>query len=180
VSYATNLDPADTHYDPDTYIKTLPSVPTSIDVSDCSNGNSGNASIIDIRSYGSRPLGCPTALGGAAGNDYPDTTPILVGPNPEFEIDWATGPNSYGVAAAKAAPSGTQWRFRLAITSSPGHDTPATNQYLPAPGSGFTKTRLQGKLDWSANDSFDCTSGVADPISWVDLANSGTWVAKTS
>jgi hypothetical protein len=94
-------------------------------------------------------------------------------------IDWATGPNSYGVAAAKAGPTGTQWRFRLAITASPGHDTPATNQYLPAAGSGFTKTRLQGKLDLSALDSFNCASGVDDPLSWLSLTNNGNWVAKT-
>jgi hypothetical protein len=50
---------------------------------------------------------------------------------------------------------------------------------LPA-GSGFTKTRLQGKFDVSALDSFNCTSGVDDPLSWVNLANNGTWVAKTS
>jgi hypothetical protein len=125
-------------------------------------------------------LGCPVALGGAAGNDYADTTPVLVGATLSMTIDWASGPNSYGVAAAKAGPTGTQWRFRLAITASPGHDTPATNQYLPVAGSGFTKTRLQGKLDFSALDSFNCTTGTADPLSWLSLANAGSWVAKTS
>jgi Tol biopolymer transport system component len=174
------LDPADTDISNDVYFKELPTVPTSIAISDCSNGNSGTASIVDIRSYGPRPLGCPQSNGGAAGNDYPDTTPILVGTNPTFTIDWATGPNSSGVAAAKAGPTGTQWRFRLAITASPGHDTPATNQYLPAAGSGATKTRLQGKFDVSALDSFNCTSGVSDPLSWLSLANNGIWVAKTS
>jgi hypothetical protein len=162
------------------FVKDLPAVPTSIAIGDCSNGNSGTATVADIRTYGTRPLGCPAALGGAAGNDYPDTTPILVGATLSMTIDWATGPNSYGVAAAKAGPSGTQWRFRLAITASPGHDTPATNQYLPAAGSGATKTRMQGKLDISALDSFDCTSGVDVPISWLSLANNGSWVAKTS
>jgi hypothetical protein len=182
VAFATGLsmDPGDTDAIVDIYLKTLPSVATSIDITDCSNGNSGTASIVDIGSYGSRPLGCPTSLGGAAGNDYPDTTPILVGGTLSMTIDWATGPNSYGVAAAKAGATGVQWRFRLAITASPGHDTPATNQYLPAAGSGATKTRLQGKLDWSANDSFNCASGINDPLSWVSVANNGSWVAKTS
>jgi hypothetical protein len=180
-SFARNLDPADTTYrDYDIYVKQVPSVPTSIAISGCSNGNSGTASVVDIRSYGPRPLGCPVSLGGAAGNDYADTTPILVGATLSMTIDWATGPNSYGVAAAKAGPTPTQWRFRLAITASPGHDTPATNQYLPVAGSGFTKTRLQGKLDISSLDSFNCTSGIDDPISWVDLANNGSWVAKSS
>jgi Tol biopolymer transport system component len=179
-SYAINLDPADTDGNPDLYVKELPAIPTSITISGCSNGTSGTVSIVDIRSYGPRPLGCPTSLGGAAGNDYVDTTPILVGPNPRFEIDWATGPNSYGVAAVNAGPTPTQWRVRFAITASPGHDTPATNQYLPAAGSGATKTRLQGKLDWSALDSFNCTTGIDDPLSWVTLANNGSWIAKAS
>jgi hypothetical protein len=181
-SLANNLDSADPAPDVlyDIYVKDVPSTPTSIAISGCSNGNVGTAFVVDIRSYGPRPLGCPTSLGGAAGNDYSDTTPILVGTNPTFTIDWATGPNSYGIAAAKAGPTSTQWRFRFAITASPGHDTPATNQYLPAAGSGFTKTRLQGKLDWSALDSFNCASGTVDPIGWVNLANNGTWVAKTS
>jgi hypothetical protein len=179
-SHATNLDPADTDTQFDIYLKTLPVAPTSLDVSGCSNGNSGTASIVDIRSYGPRPLGCPVALGGAAGNDYADTTPILVGGTLSMTIDWATGPNSYGVAAAKAGPTGTQWRFRLAITASPGHDTPATNQYLPASGSGATKTRLQGKFDISALDGFNCTNGTDDPLSWLNLTNNGSWVAKTS
>jgi Tol biopolymer transport system component len=182
VAFATGLqmDAADTDAIVDVYVKRVPATPTSIDISGCDNGNSGTVSIVDIRSYGSRPLGCPVSLGGAPGNDYPDTTPVLVGTNSTFTIDWATGPDSYGVAAAKAGPTGTQWRFRLAITASPGHDTPATNQYLPDAGSGATKTRLQGKLGWSALDSFDCTSGTADPLSWLSLANSGTWVAKPS
>jgi hypothetical protein len=179
-AYATNLDAADPDFNPDIYLKQLPTVPTSIAIDACSNGNSGTASVIDIRSYGSRPLGCPTSLGGAAGNDYADTTPILVGGTLSMTIDWATGPDSYGVAAAKAGPAGTQWRFRLAISPSPGHETPATNQYLPAAGSGATKTRLQGKLDISALDTFNCTSGVDDPLSWVDLANNGSWVAKSA
>jgi hypothetical protein len=174
-----NLEPADPDVRYDVYVKEMPSVPTSIAISDCSNGNTGTVSIVDIRSFPPRPLGCPTSLEGAAGNDYADTTPILLGPNPRFEIDWASGPKSYGVAAVNAGPTPTQWRVRFAITASPGHDTPATNQYLPAAGSGATKTRLQGKLQWSALDSFNCTSGTADPLSWLSLANNGSWVAKT-
>jgi hypothetical protein len=174
-----NLDPADSGGS-GTYVKELPTVPTSIAIGGCSNGNSGSASVVDIRSYGPRPLGCPAALGGTAGNDYADTMPILVGGTSSMTIEWASGPNSYGVAAAKAGPTGTQWRFRLVITASPGHDTPATNQYLPTAGSGFTKTRLQGKFDFGALDSFNCTGGTADPLSWLSLANNGIWVAKTS
>jgi Tol biopolymer transport system component len=161
-------------------VKVLPSVPTSIGIDHCSNGQTGVVSMVELRSYGARPLGCPVSLDGDIGNDYADTTPILVGAALSMKVDWATGPDSYGVGAAKAGPTGTQWRFRLAITASPGHDTPATNQYLPAAGSGFTKTRLQGKFDISALDSFDCTTGVDDPLSWLSLANNGTWVAKTS
>jgi hypothetical protein len=178
-SRATNLVPSDNNFETDVFVKQLPSTPTSLAISGCSNGNSGVASIVDIRSHGPRPLGCPSTLGGAAGSDYTDTTPILVRAPASMTIDWASGPNSYGVAAVKAGPTGTQWRFRLAITASPGHDTPATNQYLPAAGSGATKTRLQGKLDWSALDSFNCTSGIDDPLSWLNLANNGPWVAES-
>jgi hypothetical protein len=91
VSFATglNMDAVDTDAIVDVYVKQLPAMPTSIVIDDCSNGNSGTASIVDIRSYGSRPLGCPVALGGAAGNDYPDTTPILVGGTSSMIIDWA-------------------------------------------------------------------------------------------
>jgi hypothetical protein len=178
---AYNLDPADsTNTDWDVYVKDMPSVATSVDIAGCTNGQTGTVSIRDIRSYDPRPLGCPVSLGGAAGNDYADTTPILVGATLSMEIDWASGPNSYGVAAVKAGPTSSRWRVRFAITASPGHDTPTTNQYLPAAGSGATKTRLQGKLDWSALDSFNCTSGVDDPLSWLSLANNEIWVAKTS
>jgi Tol biopolymer transport system component len=179
VSDARNLDPAANGLG-QIYVKQMPSVSTSVDIGGCSNGQTGTVFIVDIRSYDPRPLGCPQSLGGAAGNDYPDTTPILVGLNPTFSIDWASGPNSYGVAAVNAGPTPTRWRVRLAITASPGHDTPATNQYLPAAGSGATKTRLQGKFDISALDSFNCASGVDDPLSWLSMANNGTWVAKTS
>jgi hypothetical protein len=142
----------------DVYVKTLPAVPTSIAVGDCSRGQTGTASVVEARSYGSRPLGCPVSLGGALGNDYPDQTPVLLGANPSLRIDWATGPDSFGVAKLKMGTTGTQWRAVFVIQASPGRDTPATNQYLPASGSGFTKTKLKGRLDWSALDSFNCTS----------------------
>jgi hypothetical protein len=118
------------------------------------------------------------SLGGAAGNDYPDQTPVLLGANPSLRIDWASGPDSFGVAKLKMGTTGTQWRAVLAIQASPGHDTPATNQYLPASGSGFTKTKLKGRIDWSALDSFNCTSGTADPLSWLDLVNNGSFIVK--
>jgi Tol biopolymer transport system component len=174
----TNLDPADTDSLNDVYVKQLPSVPTSMAIGDCSNGQTGTVSVVELRSYGARPLGCPVSLGGAAGNDYPDQTPVLLGTNPSLRIDWASGPDSFGVAKLKMGTTGTQWRAVLAIQASPGHTTPATNQYLPAAGSGLTKTKLKGRIDWSALDSFDCTSGTADPLSWLDLVNNGAWIAK--
>jgi hypothetical protein len=51
---------------------------------------------------------------------------------------------------------------------------------LPASGSGFTKTKLKGRLDWSALDSFNCASGTADPISWLDLVNNGSFIVKNA
>jgi hypothetical protein len=161
-------------------VKQLPSVPTSTAIGDCSNGQSSTASVVDLRSYGARPLGCPVSLGGAPGNDYPDQTPVLLGANPSLRIDWSTGPDSFGVAKLKMGTTGTQWRAVLAIQTSPGHDTPATNQYLPASGSGFTKTTLKGRIDWSGLDSFDCTSGTADPLSWLDLVNNGGFIVKNA
>jgi hypothetical protein len=177
-SSSTNLDPADGDTIPDTYVKELPATPTSVSISGCSNGNSGIASMVDVRSYAPRPLGCPVALGGAAGNDYPDRTPVLLGSNPSLRIDWATGPDSFGVAKLKMGTNSTQWRAVLAIQASPGHSTPATNQYLPASGSGFTKTKLKGRIDWSPLDSFNCATGKADPISWLDLVNNGSFIVK--
>jgi hypothetical protein len=179
-SEATNLDPADTDTDLDIYVKSVPATPTSIAIGSCSNANSGIASVVELRSYGARPLGCPVTLGGALGNDYPDQTPVLVGSNPSFRIDWASGPDSFGVAKLKMGTTGTQWRAVLAIQTSSGHDTPATNQYLPASGSGFTKTKLKGRVDWSALDSFNCTSGTADPLSWLDLVSNGSFIVKNA
>jgi hypothetical protein len=179
-SEATNLDPADTDTDLDIYVKQLPATSTAIAISDCSNSQSGTAAVVELRSYGARPLGCPVSLGGRPGSDYPDQTPVLLGANPSLRIDWASGPDSFGVAKLKMGTTGTQWRAVLAIQASPGHDTPATNQYLPASGSGFTKTKLKGRIDWSALDSFDCAGGTADPISWLDLVNNGSFIVKNA
>jgi hypothetical protein len=178
-SYA-KLDPVDTAFDADIYVKQLPAIATSITIGDCSNGQSGTASLVELRSYGARPLGCPSSLGGAAGNDYPDQTPVLVGLNPSLRIDWVSGPDSFGVAKLKMGTTGTQWRAVLAIQASPGHDTPATNQYLPAAGSGLAKTKLKGRVDWSALDSFNCTSGTADPLSWLNLVNNSGFIVKNA
>jgi Tol biopolymer transport system component len=180
-SYATNFDPAASGSPTgDIFVKALPAVPTFIGIGGCSNGQSGTASVVDLKTYASRPLGCPASFGGTLGNDHPDQTPILLGLNPSLRIDWASGPDSVGVAKIKMGTTGTQWRAVLAIQASAGHDTPATNQYLPASGSGFTKTKLKGRLDWSALDSFNCASGIADPISWLDLVNNGSWIVKNA
>ena len=179
-SEARNLDPLDTDTLDDVYVKHLPSVPTSIGISGCSNGQSGTVSLFDVTGLSNRPLGCPTSLGGAAGNDYPDQTPLMLGSNPSLRIDWATGPDSFGVAKLKMGTTGTQWRAVLVIQSSTGHDTPATNQYLPASFSGSIKTKLKGRIDWAALDSFDCTSNTVDPISWLDLTNNGSFIVKNA
>jgi hypothetical protein len=179
-SFSTNLDPADADIVWDVFVKQLPVTPTSIAIGDCSNSQSGTAAVVELRSYGARPLACPVSLGGAAGNDYPDQTPVLLGANPSLRIDWGSGPDSFGVAKLKMGTTGTQWRAVLVIQASPGHDTPATNQYLPASGSGFTKTKLKGRIDWSALDSFNCTSGTADPLSWLDLVNNGGFIVKNA
>jgi hypothetical protein len=174
------LAPGDADNLSDVYRKQLPATPTSIAIGNCSNSQSGTAAVVELRSYGARPLGCPVSLGGRPGSDYPDQTPVLLGPNPSLRIDWATGPDSFGVGKLKMGTTGTQWRAVLVIQASPGHNTPATNQYLPASGSGFTKTKLKGRVDWSALDSFNCAGGTADPISWLDLVNNGSWIVKNA
>jgi len=92
------------------------------------------------------PLGCPQAWGGAAGNDYPDKTKILLGlTDPAFGVNWNLGGSSTGVVKFKAGPAGTQWRFVFVIKAGKyvapaGHKTKmkATVNIAPAPGSSYT------------------------------------------
>ena len=77
------------------------------------------------------------------------------------------------VSASRSSPRPPTWNRATAAARAP-QATQANS------GSGFTKTKLKGRLDWSALDSFNCSSGTADPISWLDLVNNGSWIVKNA
>ena len=115
-------------------------------------------------------------MGGGGSKDYPDQTPVLLGANPSLRIDWANGPDSFGVAKLKMGTSGTQWRrcspSRRARVTTP----PPRISTFPASGSGFTKAKLKGRIDWSALDSFDCTTDLATRSPGWILVNNGDFI----
>jgi hypothetical protein len=136
----------------------------AIDISGCSNTHTGTVlagiepfGLSPITSYASRPLGCPEELGGAAGNNYPDQTPILVGAaGDSFHIVWSPGPDSFGIAKLKASASYSQWKLVFSISA---------GKFAPPSGQ---KTRMKGSLSWTPGDSFDCT-GDSNRIGSFDL-----------
>jgi hypothetical protein len=141
-------------------------------LSGCGTGGGGSATLTAgapnlLNSYPSRPLGCPTTLGGA-GPDYPDQTPVLLGADPSFDIDWAAGADSTGVAKAKAGPAGSG-TLRIVFNITAG-------QYMPPAGQ---KTKLKGALALNGviptNDTFTCADD-SDPASSVNFVNSGSLI----
>jgi hypothetical protein len=139
----------------------------------CSNGQSGNLNLgrvplNPLASYPTRPLGCPVSWGGA-GPDYPDQTPILLGSDPSFEIDWVSaggsGPNSRGIAKLKASAVGYQWKVLFSITS---------GQYAPPSGQ---KTQLKGTFAVVPIDAYTCADD-SDRITKLNLNNIGDVIVK--
>jgi hypothetical protein len=137
--------------------------------STCSNGQYGNMNLgrvplNPLASYPPRPLGCPVSWGGA-GPDYPDQTPILLGADPSFEIDWISGPNSTGTAKLKASAVGGQWKIQFSITS---------GQYSPPSGQ---KTQVKGTFAVVPIDAYTCADD-SDRITKLNLNNIGDVIVK--
>jgi hypothetical protein len=110
-------------------------------------------------------LGCPEALGGAAGNDYPDQTPILIGTDPAFGMTWASGPYSTGIAKVKASATTGQVRIVFVITG---------GQYA---GTAGHKTKLKGIVGFTPSDTYTCADD-SDPIEATDIASVGSLIIK--
>jgi hypothetical protein len=112
--------------------------------------------------YASRPLGCPVVWGGA-GPDHADQTPILIGSDPAFRIDWgSTASQSFGLAKAKAGPAGDQYRVILNITSGP---------YAP-PSGKKTKMKLTVALSPYPGWTYTCADD-SDPLEYAYITSVG-------
>jgi hypothetical protein len=143
-------------------------------LSGCGSGGGGSATLTAgtpnvLNSYPSRPLGCPVSFGGA-GPDYPDQTPVLLGTDPSFDIDWAAGANSTGIAKVKAGATGSG-TLRLVFNITAGQYTPPSGQ----------KTKLKGALALDTvtpvNDTFTCADD-SDPASSLNFVNSGNLIVN--
>jgi hypothetical protein len=136
-------------------------------LSGCGTGGGGSATLTagTLSSYPPRPLGCPVSQGGA-GPDYADQTPVLLGPDPSFDVDWATGPNSTGIAKVKASGVAMQLKIVFNITA---------GQYAPPSGQ---KTKIKGSITLTGvNDTFTCADD-SDPASSVNFSNAGNLIVK--
>jgi hypothetical protein len=131
-------------------------------VSGCgAGGGSATLTVSPINSYPPRPLGCPESYGGAAGNNYPDQTPLLIGGNNSFSLGWASGPASSGIAKVKAGIPG-QLKLVFVITS---------GQFSPPAGQ---KTKLKGSIQISQVwDSASCSND-SDPAQLITFTNAST------
>jgi hypothetical protein len=152
-------------------------VDTSATFSGCSGtlGKTGGTAVTGspatpntTHSFPPRPLGCPTALGGA-GPDYADQTPVLISSDPGFEITWSGGGggNSTGVTKVKSngpLNPGTV-RTVLVVTGGSVNPTPPAGQ----------KNKIKGKLNFTPTGSFTCADD-SDPIDTVTIANNGSFI----
>jgi hypothetical protein len=149
--------------------QTAQTVSGSGSISGCSNGQT--ATVVfgtpnTMNSFPSRPLGCPTALGGA-GPDYADQTPILLSADPGFTITWSSGPASTGLAKAKSAGPLEPGNVRSLLNITSG-------QYAPPAG---MKTKAKGKIAFTPTDSFTCVDD-SDRISAVSLSAATSLVVQ--
>jgi hypothetical protein len=127
-------------------------------IGSCSNSDSASLGIGSgagwgtVASFPPKPLGCPTAAGGA-GPDYANNVPILIGPNPSFGTTWADSSTSTGIAKVKSAGpvAITDIKFVLVITG---------GKYLAPAGQ---KTKLKGTASWTPVDTGNCTDDT-DPF----------------
>ena len=129
-------------------------------------GGYASLSVGTLHSFPPRPLGCPESQGGAAGNNYPDQTPLLIGGDPSFTLAWATGPASTGLAKVKSAGDVAELKIVFVITA---------GQFSPPAGQ---KTKLKGsiQLDWVYYPPFP-TNPCADdsnPAQLVSFTNAGS------
>jgi hypothetical protein len=132
-------------------------------VSGCGGGGgSASLSVGPVNSFPPRPLGCPESYGGAAGNNYPDQTPLLIGADPSVTLGWATGPASTGIAKVKSAGDVPELKIVFVITS---------GQFSPPAGQ---KTKLKGSIQigfvW---DSATCSND-SDPAQLITFTNAGS------
>jgi hypothetical protein len=132
-------------------------------VSGCgAGGGTATLTVSPINSYPPRPLGCPESYGGAAGNNYPDQTPLLIGGNNSFSLGWASGPASAGIAKVKSAGDVPQLKIVFVITS---------GQFSPPAGQ---KTKLKGSIQisqvWDSASCFDNS----DPAQLITFTNAGS------
>ena len=147
--------------------QTAQSVTATGTLSGCGTGGGGSGTLTagTLSSFGSRPLGCPTSQGGA-GPDYADQTPLLLGSDPSFDIDWAAGANSTGIAKVKASSATGQLRIVFNITA---------GQYTPPSGQ---KTKVKGSIQLiGANDTFTCADN-SDPASSLNFVNAGSLIVN--
>jgi hypothetical protein len=139
--------------------------PAGISLGSCSNlqtgsmevGAGGPSSLNAVATFPPRPLGCPTALGGA-GPDYPNQTPIFFGADPSFKVVWSSGPNSTGIAKVKSAGPSAPTTLKIVFVVTAG-------QYAPPAGK---KTKIKASLDIAPIDTFNCVND-SDPISSVSV-----------
>ena len=136
-------------------------------VSGCGTGGGGSGTFTagTLNSFPPRPLGCPVSQGGA-GPDYADQTPLLIGSDPSFVVDWAAGADSTGIAKVKA--SGVSGELKIVFNITAGQYTPPSGQ----------KTKIKGSiLLTGVNDTFTCADD-SDPASSVNFVNSGNLIVK--
>jgi hypothetical protein len=112
-------------------------------------------------SYPPRPLGCPTALGGA-GPDYADQTPILISADPGFRISWNDSTTSTGIVKTKSNGPANPGKVRVLLVITAGHYAPPAGQ----------KSKSKGRLNFTPTDSFTCVDN-SDRISAVSIDNVG-------
>jgi hypothetical protein len=85
----------------------------------------------------------------------------LIGGTSSFAISWGSGDFSVGLAKAKASPPGEATiRLNLVISQGGG-------KYAPTNAS--EKTKLAGKVAFSAADPYNCADD-SDPISSLNLS----------
>jgi hypothetical protein len=117
-------------------------------------------------SFPSKPLGCPTFLGGA-GPDYADQTPVLISGDPGFRITWNDATTSTGIAKTKSKGPGSPGQVRIVFVITAGRYTPPAGQ----------KSKSKGVLMFTPTDTFNCATDV-DPISNVSLDNVGDFILQ--
>ena len=142
------------------HTETAQSVSLLLSLGGCSGAeSSGSIDIGPLATFPDRPLGCAPTLGGAAGNSYPEKTPLLFGNVPNgFTIDWGSGASSSGRAKVKAAAASNQLIVAFTITSGRFRSPPRR------------ETKIRATLQFAPSDTFDCSTN-SDRIGTIDVTN---------